>query len=154
MFRKFRLYVPTTCSSVVADIFILTNISSDSFRFCKRQHHAMDFSDMDSDAEEEEEERRMREMENLLYSQIHHQEECDGSAGIEEVAQERLQEFCDINETKKDSSKTAQESPRLTEEVVNAADSGVASLAASSPEPEFVDLASSDSDDEGIQGGI
>ena len=46
----------------------------------------MDFSDMDSDAEEEEEERRMREMENLLYSQIHHQEECDGSAGVSKEA--------------------------------------------------------------------
>ena len=114
---------------------------------------------MDSDAEEEEEERRMREMENLLYSQIHHQEECDESAGVEEVPLA----LCDIKETKKDSPKgtlivkgnpeTSQESPRLAEETVNAADSGVASLAASSPEPEIVDLASSDSDDEGIQGG-
>ena len=109
----------------------------------------MDFSDMDSDAEEEEEERRMREMEDILYSQIHHQEECEGSAAIEDVSQQ----LCDIaSETKQDSPTIAQVGPGMTEEVVNAADSGVASLAASSPEPEFVDLASSDSDDDGIQG--
>ena len=105
----------------------------------------MNFSDMDSEAEEEEEERRMREMENLLYSQIHHQEEFAVDAGVEEVAQE----IRDIKETKNDNLI----SPRLTDEAVNTADSGVASLAASSPEPELVDLATSgsDSDDDGIQ---
>ena len=156
LFRKFSLYTNNVelscCRHFHPDKHFLL-----LFQVVETQAAKMDFSDMDSDAEEEEEERRMREMENLLYSQIHHQEECDGSAGVEEVIVparlpiancDQVLPVCDINESKKDSSK----SPRLTEETVNAADSGVASLAASSPEPEIVDLASSDSDDEGIQG--
>ena len=109
----------------------------------------MDYSDMDSDSEEEE--RRRREMEDLLYSQVHHQEEGDeaSAAAVEDVA---LRDFCDVGAAARERSPRRTE----TEEVaaaVSAADSGVASLAASSPEPEVVDLASSDSDDDGIQGG-
>ena len=108
---------------------------------------AMDYSDMDSDSEEEE--RRRREMEDLLYSQVHHQEEGDATAAaaVEDVA------LRDVGAATRESSPRRTETEEVASSAVSAADSGVASLAASSPEPEFVDLASSDSDDDGIQGG-